>query len=142
LVFEASVGLSSTRTDENVQKLRHLTHEDRRPTINGVLMNLRENIGSKRPNNWRIFTSSQDTNIAGSSLTRTTAWHPFANGMIENLTRQLRDVLITMPKNNGPKGHFCSAEHQQCDEARHAGIISRKYRWFLMNKVASLPKIS
>lgn len=90
-----------TRTDENVQKIHHVTHEDRRPTINGVVMNLTENISSKRPHNWRIFTSSQDANIAGSSLTRTTAWHPFANGTIENLTRQLRDALIAMPKSNG-----------------------------------------
>jgi hypothetical protein len=56
--------------------------------------------------------------------------------MMENLTQQLRDALIAMPKSNGPRRHFCSAEHQQCVEARHAGIISRKYGRFLMNKVA------
>jgi len=60
MLFEVSGRLSSTRTDENAQKIRHVTHEDRRPTINGVLMNLRDNIRSKRPHNWRIFTSSQD----------------------------------------------------------------------------------
>jgi hypothetical protein len=51
------------------------------------------------------------TSIAGSTLTRTSAWNPFANGMIENLTRQLRDALIAMPKSTGPKRHplFCWA---------------------------------
>ena len=60
--LEVSGRLSSTRTDENVHKIRHVTHEGRRPTINGVLMNLRENIRSTRPHNWRIFTSSQGVN--------------------------------------------------------------------------------
>ena len=32
--FKVSGPLSSTRTDENVQKIRHITHEDRRPRIN------------------------------------------------------------------------------------------------------------
>jgi len=53
--------------------------------------------------------------------------------MIQNLTRQFRDALIAMPESSTT---FCSAEHQQCVEARHVGIISRKYRWSLMNKVA------
>ena len=51
------------------------------------------------------------TNIVGSSLTRTTGSHPFANGMIENLTRELRDVLIVTPKSTGAEAPplFCWA---------------------------------
>jgi hypothetical protein len=44
--------------------------------------------------------------------------------MIENLTQQLREAQIVMPKALGQSATLCSAEHQQCMAARHAGISS------------------
>jgi hypothetical protein len=48
--------------------------------------------------------------------------------MIENLTRQLRDAQIAMPKALDRSATLCFDEHQQCMTARHTGIISSAWQ--------------
>ena len=54
--------------------------------------------------------------INGSSLTRTTVWHPASNGIIERLPRQLKATLM------------CHAD-EHCDEALPLVLLGIRSAW-------------